>query len=108
MRYDVGGAARSEWTHEQEWRLHTAGFQLPGIGVGPILLVDDPAWRPLVDGPVHTGNYITETGERTGYPTGTPEMAQQRWLPAPDLWPLPRIRVDRETGHLQVLPYVYD
>lgn len=44
-----------------------------------------------------------DTAARTG--TGVARPGPDR---VSDLWPLPWIRVDRETGHLQVIPYVYD
>jgi hypothetical protein len=45
VRYDTRPGARSDWTHEQEWRLHTPCLSLSGAGVQGVL-VEDPAWHP--------------------------------------------------------------
>lgn len=98
VRYDTTQGSRSDWTHEQEWRLHTPALKVPGGGLLGVL-VDDAYWQPLrrfstpvrADG-TPTLDLSTAVAEQVGW-----------WVPSLT-WPLPRFCIQPGTGRFLALP----
>lgn len=101
VRFDTTPASRSDWMHEQEWRMLT--HEMP-VGGGPELLgvlVDDPQWSPARFTTEWTGTYLSEDGTPTTDLTPHPELRTQWWVP--NLWRgRLRLWLDRQTG--QIVP----
>jgi hypothetical protein len=92
VRYDTRPGARSDWTHEQEWRLHTPCLSLSGAGVQGVL-VEDPAWHPN-----RWMRFLVRAGGTpTLDPGGAVSESTQWWAP-PSPWSLPVFCIDVATG----------
>lgn len=98
VRYDTSEGSRSDWTHEQEWRLHTPAVQVLSGGLLGVL-VDDVNWQPLK-------LFSTPVGS-DGTPTTDPGEAVSEqldwWVPSLT-WPLQRFFIERNSGQVRPLP----
>jgi hypothetical protein len=98
VRYDTTAGSRSDWTHEQEWRLPLEELTVPGAGLIGVL-VSDPRWQPL--------RYLRVPVQADGTPTQDLAVAvaerEDWWVPALS-WPLPRFWIEPVSGELMPLP----
>lgn len=102
VRFETTPGRRSDWMHEQEWRLHVETLPVREAGLFAVL-VGNPEWAPARWETLPTGNFLDSNGTPTQGPTGQPELHSQWWVPA--IWAgLLRLWLNPRSGLVEPLP----